>query len=80
MLVASICIEKQLTDSHAGLNLIVSVSPRTVPNMSVYWLDHHYQDQWLNIERCYLIFLHFVYIVKNGNWFLVFVPCYICHS
>ena len=31
-------------------------SPRTVPNVSVYGSDHHFQDQWLDIERCYLIF------------------------
>ena len=29
-------------------------SPRTVPNVQ----DHHFQDQWLDVERCYLIFLH----------------------
>ena len=31
-------------------------SPRTVPNLSVYGPDHHFQDQWLDVERCYLIF------------------------
>ena len=29
-----------------------------MPNMSVYWPDHHFQEQWLGVERCYLIFLH----------------------
>ena len=55
-------------------------SPRTVPNVSVYGPDH---NQWLNVERCYLIFLHLVVVgvsssvwwFKNGNWCLVFVPC-----
>ena len=36
-------------------------SPRTVPNVSVYGPDHHIQDQWLDVERCYLIFLHPVF-------------------
>ena len=40
-------------------------SARTVPNVSVYGLDHHFQGQWLDIERCYLIFLHLVVIVSN---------------
>ena len=26
--------------------------------MFVYGPDHHFQDQWLDAERCYLIFLH----------------------
>ena len=42
----------------AALALILS--PRTVPNVSVYGTDHHLQDQWLDVGRCYLIFLHFV--------------------
>ena len=57
-------------------------SPRTVPNVSVYWPDHHIQDQWLDVERCYLIFLHpvvffsrSVWWFKNGNWCFVLVPC-----
>ena len=59
-------------------------SPRTVSNVSVYGLDHHFQDQWLDAERCYLIFLHSVVCVsksdwwfKNGNWCFVLVPCYV---
>ena len=62
--------------------LALFLSPRTVPNMSVYGSDYHFQDQWLDVERCYLIFLHLVVSVsssvwwfKNGNWCLVFVPC-----
>ena len=62
--------------------LALFLSPETVTNMSVYGPDHHFQDQWLDIERCYLIFLHLVVSVgssvwwfKNGNWCLVFVPC-----
>ena len=57
--------------------LALFLSPRTVP-------DHHFQDQWLNVERCYLIFLHLVVSVsspvwwfKNGNWCFVLVPCYV---
>ena len=64
--------------------LALFLSPRTVPNVSVYWSDHHFQDQWLNVERCYLIFLHLVVGVsssvwwfKNGNWCFVLVPCYV---
>ena len=62
--------------------LALFLSPRTVPNVSVYGPDHHFQDQWLDVERCYPIFLHLVVSVsssvgwfKNGNWCLVFVPC-----
>ena len=63
--------------------LALFVSFRTVPNVSVYGPDHHFQDQWLDVERCYPVFLHLVVSVssssvwwfKNGNWCLVFVPC-----
>ena len=26
------------------------LSPRTVPNVSVYGLDHHFQGQWLDVD------------------------------
>ena len=26
--------------------------------MSMYGPDHHFQDQWLGVERCYHSFLH----------------------
>ena len=62
--------------------LVLFLSPKTVPNVSVYGPDHHFQDQWLDVERRYLIFLHLVVNVsssvrwfKNGNWCIVFVPC-----
>ena len=29
-----------------------------MPNVSVYWPDHHFQGQWLDVDRGYLIFLH----------------------
>ena len=55
--------------------LALILSPKTVPNVSVYKSDHHFQDQWLDVERCYLVFLHLVVGVsrsvwwfKNGNW------------
>ena len=64
--------------------LALFLSPRTMPNVSVYGPDHHFQDQWLNVERCYLILLHLVVGVgssvwwfKNGNWCFVLVPCYV---
>ena len=64
--------------------LALSPSPRTVPNMSVYGPEHHFQEQWLGIERCYLIFLQpavgvsrSVWRFKYGNWCFVFVPCYV---
>ena len=64
--------------------LALILSPKTVPNMSVYGPDHHFLDQWLDVGRCYLIFLHLVVGVsrsvwwfKYGNWSLVLVPCYI---
>ena len=45
------------------------LSPRTVPNMSVYGPDHHFQDQWLDGERCYLIFciLQSVSVDQSGG-------------
>ena len=64
--------------------LALFLSPRTVPNVSVYGPDHNFQDQWLNVERCYLICLHLVVGVsssvwwfKNGNWCFVLVSCYV---
>ena len=60
------------------------LTPRTVPNVSMYGPDHHFLDQWLDVERRYLIFLHLVVSVsrsvwwlKNGNWCFVLVPCYV---
>ena len=50
--------------------LALFLSPRTVPNVSVYWPDHHFQDQWLNVEICYLIFLHLVVGVNSLVWWL----------
>ena len=62
--------------------LALFLCPRTVPNLSVYGPDDYFHYQWLDVERCYLIFLHLVVSVsssvwwfKNGNCCLVFVPC-----
>ena len=52
----------------AMLDLILS--PWIVPNMSVYRLDHYFQDQWLDVERCHLIFLHPVVGVRRSVWWL----------
>ena len=59
-------------------------TPRTVPNLSVYGPDHHFQEQWFGIERCYLILLYpavgvirSVWRFKYGNWCFVFAPCYV---
>ena len=64
--------------------LALILSPRIVPDVSVYGPDHHFQDQLLDIERCYLIFLHpvvgvsrSVWWFKNGNGCFVPVPCYV---
>ena len=46
--------------------LVRFLCPRTVPNVSVYGPDHHFQDQWLDVERCYLIFLHLVVSVSSS--------------
>ena len=69
-------------NDHQVAVLALFLSPRTVPNVSVYGPDHHFQDQWLDVERCYPVFLYLVVSVsssvwwfKNGNWCLVFVPC-----
>ena len=63
---------------------VLALIQRTVRNVSVYGPDYHFQDQWLDVERCYLIFLHPVVCVvrsvlcfKNGNWCFVLVPCYV---
>ena len=48
--------------------LALILSPRTVPNVSVYGPDHHFQGQWLDVERCYLISLHLVVIVSLSVW------------
>ena len=42
-----------------------------MPNVSVYGPDHHFQDQWLNVERCHLIFLHLVVGVSRSVWWSV---------
>ena len=62
--------------------LASNLSPRTVQSVSVYGPDHHFQDQWLDVERCYLTFLHpvvgtSVWWFTNGNWCFVLVPCYV---
>ena len=43
--------------------------------MSVYEPDHRFQDQWLDVEKCYLIFCipvvgvsRLVWWFKYGNW------------
>ena len=46
--------------------LAVFLSPRTVPNVSVYVPDRRFQDQWLDIERGYLVFLHLVVSVSSS--------------
>ena len=46
--------------------LALFLSPVTVPNVAVYGPDHHFQDQWLDVERCYLIFLHLVVSVSSS--------------
>ena len=62
--------------------LALILSPRTVPNMSVYGPDHHFQGQRLDVVRCYFTLLHPVVGVnssawwfKYGNWCFVLVPC-----
>ena len=50
--------------------LALILSPRTVPKMSVYGPDHDFQDQWLDVERCHLIFLHPVVSVSKSVWWL----------
>ena len=59
----------QKNDYHVAV-LALFLSPRTVPNVSVYGPDHHFQDQWLDVERCCLIFLHLVVSVSSSFWWL----------
>ena len=60
--------------------LALFLSPRSVPNMSVYGPEHHFQDQWLNVERCYLIFLHLVVsvVVQSGSLRMEIGVLYTC--
>ena len=44
--------------------LALTLSPWTVPKVSVYGPDHRFQGQWLDIESCYIIFLHLVVSVS----------------
>ena len=37
--------------------LALILSPRTVPNLSVYGPDYRFRGQWLDVDRGYLIFL-----------------------
>ena len=38
--------------------LALILSPRTVPNLSLYGPDCHFRGQWLDVDQGYLIFLH----------------------
>ena len=71
-----------LLDCQVAVSALI-LRTRTVPSVSVYGLDHHFLDQWLDVVGCYLIFLPLVVSVsrsvwwfKNGNWCFVLVPCY----
>ena len=50
--------------------------------MSVYGLDHHFQDQWLGVERCYLIFLHpaAVSVDQSGGLRMEIGVLYLSHA
>ena len=50
--------------------LAFDLSPKTVPNVSVSVSkpDHHFRDQWLDVDRCHLIFLHLVVVVSWSVW------------
>ena len=48
--------------------LVFILSPRTVQKASVYGPDHHFQGQWLDVKRCYPIFLHPVLRVSRSVW------------
>ena len=62
--------------------LALFLSPRTMANVSVYGPDHHFQDQWLNIERCYLIFwiLQSVLVVQSGGLRMEIGVLYLSHA
>ena len=57
-------------------------SPRTVPNVSVYGPDQHFQGEWLDVERCYLIFLHLVVISvdQSGGLRMEIGVLYLSHA
>ena len=50
--------------------------------MSVYEPDHHFQDQWLDIERCYLIFciLQSVSVDQSGGLSTEIGVLYLSHA
>ena len=47
--------------------------------MSVYGPDHHFQDQWLGIERCHLI-LQSVSVDQSGDLSMEIGVLYLCHA
>ena len=50
--------------------LALFLSPRTVPNMSVYGPDHRFQVQGLDFKRSHLVCLHPVVNVSSSVWWL----------
>ena len=55
------------------------LSPRTVPNMSAYGPDHHFQGQWLDVESCYLIFPS-VSVDQSGGLSMEIGVLYLSHA
>ena len=37
-------------DDYKVAVLAFDLSPKTVPNVSVYGPDHHFRDQWLDVD------------------------------
>ena len=50
--------------------------------MSVYDPDHHFQDQWLFVERCYLIFciIQSVSLDQSGGLSIEIGVLYLSHA
>ena len=62
--------------------LALILSPRTVPNVSMYGPDYHFQDQLLDIEKCYLIFciLWSVLVDQSGGLRMEIGVLYLSHA
>ena len=48
--------------------LAFDLSFETVPNVSMSGPDYHFRDQWLDVDRCHLIFPHLVVGVSWSVW------------
>ena len=65
-LATSICQRKTHSSRPKPLNYYACKS--TSCCLAVYGPDRRFQDQWLDVERCYLTFLHLLVGVSRSVW------------